>query len=347
MDLPEDFKKFLSDIEPSSSFIQEVSQSHRTLRSRLAKDDDFKTTHVDTWLSGSYKKNTCVRTRTINGRKKKADVDIVVIVNKSTSISSPKSVLQDLNDVLKKYYDNVKINNRSCKIELEHIKMDVVPAVALDGLESLLQIPDKNADQWIYTNPQGHIKFITDENTKSGGLFVPLVKMFKWWWGTHKGDRKRPNGFILECIAAETYNHFEKSKGKAFVELLETISNRFQEIVDSGAMPFAKDPGIPSNNVLDSINTSDFNFFLKKVKSSLSIAREALDCEESGKSSELWRKVFGDCFPQSDSKLAAEEATRKIAAGAGISYSSNGSVRIGEKNRNTINPVPRYYDRED
>ena len=74
MNLPSYFKEFLAEIEPSPSYKEDQQAGHKTLRKRLATDEDFKLIHVNTFLQGSYKRNTAIHP----GK----DVDIV---NKKTS----------------------------------------------------------------------------------------------------------------------------------------------------------------------------------------------------------------------------------------------------------------------
>ena len=46
MNLPSYFKDFLAAIEPSPSYKEDQQSGHKTLRKRLAEDEDFKSIHV-------------------------------------------------------------------------------------------------------------------------------------------------------------------------------------------------------------------------------------------------------------------------------------------------------------
>ena len=56
-----DFESFLRDINPSKSTIDKASSLQRNLREHLRTCDSYRSTHVDTYLSGSYAKQTFIR----------------------------------------------------------------------------------------------------------------------------------------------------------------------------------------------------------------------------------------------------------------------------------------------
>ncbi len=70
MNLPSYFKDFLAAIEPSPSYKEDQQAGHKTLRRRLAEDEDFKLIHVNTFLQGSYKRNTAICRRAFSKRKR-------------------------------------------------------------------------------------------------------------------------------------------------------------------------------------------------------------------------------------------------------------------------------------
>jgi len=73
LELTTHFSKFLSNIEPTYYQKSEASTGHETPRSRLRVDEDYREFFQDSFLSGSYGRDTAVRP--IN------DVDVIVITN--------------------------------------------------------------------------------------------------------------------------------------------------------------------------------------------------------------------------------------------------------------------------
>src|SRR5262245_14386521 len=96
MKLPSYFKDFLTEIEPSPSYKEDQQTGHKTLRRRLAEDDEFKTIHINTFLQGSYKRNTAIHP----GK----DVDIVVVTSLNPDGTTPTEANASLSKVLRKYY---------------------------------------------------------------------------------------------------------------------------------------------------------------------------------------------------------------------------------------------------
>lgn len=84
-----DFESFLKDINPSESTIDEASRLHRNLRDHLKASETYGTVCKDTYLSGSYAKQTFIRPK--KGTDS-CDIDIIVETNRSIN-DSPQCVL--------------------------------------------------------------------------------------------------------------------------------------------------------------------------------------------------------------------------------------------------------------
>ena len=175
------FDEFLSDIEPSPTTKNNASSAHTGLRGFLISDEEFKEYHKNTFLSGSYRRQTAIRPQKKNGHTDRPDVDIIVVTNHSSNDDS-KDIVDLLFKTLKKKYPNIRRQTRSVGIESNKADMDVVPIIPY-GLMYL--IPDRKQKKWIPTNPPGHTKWTTEMNTLAGGRFKPLVKLMKWWRREH------------------------------------------------------------------------------------------------------------------------------------------------------------------
>ena len=101
------FTEFLSDIEPSPTTKSNASSAHTELRDFLKDDEDFKEYHTNTFLSGSYKRNTAIRPRSKDGETERPDIDIIVETT-HTLDDSPKEVVDLLYKTLKKEYSDIR-----------------------------------------------------------------------------------------------------------------------------------------------------------------------------------------------------------------------------------------------
>lgn len=297
------FTEFLADIEPSPTTKCNASSAHTKLRAILREDPDFAPIHKNTLLSGSYKRDTAIRPRIKNGETNRPDVDIIVLTNHSL-FSSPIDAVDDVFDVLTRYYTPTNRQSRSVSVSTGLADMDVVPIIEPDN-DGTYYIPDRNQQQWLLTNPPGHTAWTTETNTMVGGRFKPLVKMFKWWRRENPTVSKRPKGFVLEVITADCMNREETHYGELFVQLLETIVERYAYSTSLGTVPQISDPSLPENNITDGLSFAAFQGFYNKVKNHAVIGREALSLDDQNKATEKWRMLFGSRFPKPPAGKAA------------------------------------------
>ena len=290
------FNEFLKDIEPSPTTKSNASSAHQELRDFLKNDEVFKDYHKDTFLSGSYRRQTAIRPRVKGGQTERPDVDIIVVTNHSTS-DDPKAVVDLLFKVLQKKYSNIRRQDRSVGIESDKADMDVVPVIP-NGLMYL--IPDRKQREWILTNPPGHTNWTTEMNDLAGGRFKPLVKLMKWWRRENPTIAKKPKGFVIECITAECMNCSETYYGELFVQTLENIVNRYRPFVSLGVVPNIPDPGGTGYSVTNGITPEAFAGFFNKAEEHAELGRKALNETDAEKAANLWRKIFDERFPKTE-----------------------------------------------
>ena len=298
MSTKKQFTEFLKDIEPSPTTKSEASTAHTNLRDFLKDHVDYKDVHIDTFLSGSYKRDTAIRPKIKDGKLMKSDIDIIVVVN-YTLDDSPKEVIQFLRDTIKAGGYNLvdPPNTISVGTCSDKVNMDVVPIIAPQGMEGTLYIPDKKLDKWLETNPPRHTLWTTEISDSSNGTFKPLVKLFKWWRRENPTISKRPKGFVIECLVAENMDYSEDNYEELFLSTLENILYNYKTSIQVKTVPFIEDPGVSGNSVTDGMAFEAFEGFYNKAKSHLEIGRQAQQEEDLEKELKLWREIFGDRFP--------------------------------------------------
>jgi len=297
------FTDFLHDIEPSPTTKSYASSAHRALRKFLRKHSVFGKVHVDTFLSGSYKRDTAIRPATKEGEEERPDVDIIVVTGHALS-DEPKDVLDLLYQTLKEQYDDIRKQARSVRISTASADMDAVPIIAPQGLEGTLYIPDRKLDQWLVTNPPQHTAWTTEVNEASGGRFKPLVKLMKWWRRENPTIGKKPKGFVIECIVAECMDLEETQYADLFLGTLEEVGARYKIDVLLERVPYIDDPGVPGNSVTDGITFDSFEGFYNKAKAHAELGRRAQSEQDLDKALALWREIFGSRFPASGASKA-------------------------------------------
>ena len=317
MTTQQQFLDFLYEIEPSTSTVSACSSAHNTLREYLRTDENFKKFHENTFLSGSYKRDTAIRPQKLGGVLQRPDVDIIVVTN-HTQNDQPKTVLKALEKALvDSGYKNIKVNRRSINVAQTTVDMDVVPIIE-NGSSYL--IPDAELKVWLPTNPPAHTQWTVDVNKAAGGRFKPLVKLFKWWRRVHLSELRRPKGFILECLVAQHMSLTETSYEALFVGLLEAIRDNYGYYVSMGTVPWLEDPGVPGNNVFSNVTADEFKQFYDKVKEQAAAARKAKNETDDDKALELWRSVLGKLFPAAASQKSLASSLVRPAVGAGLTF---------------------------
>jgi len=320
MTTQQQFLDMLSDIEPSDSTVAACSSAHNTLRTALAEHEEFGDVHVETFLSGSYKRDTAIRPTTVGGVLQRPDVDIIAVTD-HTPQDEPQVVLDAVHQALVDAgYTALTVNRRSINVKLATVDMDVVPVI--ENGDSYL-IPDIHLKQWLPTNPPAHTRWTVDVNAHAGGRFKPLVKLFKWWRRVHLGGLKRPKGFILECLVEKHMSFFETNYETLFVSLLEAIRDAYGFYVALGTVPYLEDPGVPGNNVFSAVTAEEFKTFYDKVKEHAELARKAKNETDDDEALKLWRQVLGSRFPASASTRSSSGLAGSLlraTVGAGLTF---------------------------
>lgn len=317
MSIRSQFDDLLRDIEPSPTTVTRAQAAHKPLRKFLAEHDDFSAFHKNTFLAGSYMRDTSIRPKTVDGVTSKPDVDIIVVTNFGLD-DDPKSVLENLRDILAEEYElDDKPHQRSVGLITEHVEMDVVPIIAPYGDYGPFYLADKKVG-WQQTNPARHTTWSTEVNKAVDGRFKPLVKLFKWWRRESPGRFKRPKGFVLETVAAECMNRSEKRYPELFLSTLEGIVNKYEyTVIHLEQVPFVADPGVPGNSVTRQLTLDSFQGFVAKAKAHAALGREALATDDAEKALKKWREIFGDRFPRDASTRVAGGLLDGAAAASG------------------------------
>jgi hypothetical protein len=309
------FTEFLADIEPSATTKSNSATAHDDVRAFLQTHETFGPLWVHDFLAGSYARDTALRPRTVDGEVERADIDVCVETLHERS-DRPYDVLEHLCDVLAEEFSLERMNKRSARIWMAKADVDVVPLIA-DGDAYL--IPCRDLDDWKPTNPPGHKTWSTDQNRLFGGRFKPEVKILKWW-RRENPTGKRPKGFVLEVLVAKHAPLAETHYGEAFAATLENIYAAYSALAAIDLMPNIDDPSLPGNDILSKVTLPQWKAFLEKCRVYGDIARRAQDTDDMEEATRLWRRVFGDRFPKTQSIAKAAILGAAFAAPASSGY---------------------------
>lgn len=246
----------------------------------------------DTFLTGSYSRNTMIAPLS------DADVDIFAVLDVKyyyhyNGQNDGQAGLLDLvKRTLKKTYTrtpDISRNGQAVTIRFEDFKVDVVPAFYRQGGGYL--IPNSISQSWISTDPKKHVDIMSSSNSVHNGDMVPLVKMIKGW-NRNIGDFFM--SFHLEVLALSILNNVRISNFPSGVRFYFDKGKDLISKQNPDPAGFGGDIGAYLNS-REKIDDAVSKFQLAYER-----AIKAEECDNRGYTRdafEMWKKVFGDCFP--------------------------------------------------
>lgn len=172
---------------------QTVATRQRNVREAVAAQ--LKVT--DAFPTGSYRRHTLI------GPLRRADVDVMAVLDRSYRARGPRAVLDLVRDVLLAEYTRtpkISRNGQAVTITFSDFVIDVVPAFRLPwwSWNEGWEICDSSRETWITTNPAKHVDISARANKAHSGDLVPRIKQLKAWNRT-VGEPLR--SFHLEALA--------------------------------------------------------------------------------------------------------------------------------------------------
>lgn len=320
--LSKHFDLLLRNIEPEEARAEAAASLPWQMRDFLRENDGITTVDPHSRLVGSYARHVAI--------KKIKDVDVILLVAAAYREQKPEVILDALFSALGGFAEALgdtgevvvrRRQRRSIQVCLvDHaFDLDIVPAVAVDGIDKPLEIPDKDWGKWVETDPFGYADCLSALNSDHGDKVVPLVKLLKHWRDVHMVYH-RPKSYWLECMV---YNQVtegsvvtkDRSYAQIFCDLLKAIQDEYAALLEEdGKVPKVNDPML-GNNVAHNWERAAFETFMRRLDDSRRWADKALEAETTDQAVEQWQKLFGkDWFPDAAS-VAREQGKALRAAG--------------------------------
>lgn len=284
----EEFEKFRSKIEPTEKEISAISASNNRMREILKNSTEISV--VDSFLTGSYARQTMTRPL--------KDVDFLVQMNYGAHKNdNSMQLLHKVRRVLSKAYQAtlVTITPPCVKVQFDYCHFEIVPAFAIKGNEDLFEIPANVGIGWQQTYPKIPDKWITQENKKSEGLFIPTIKILKKWRDIHC---RQLRSFHLEMLTRMAFDNY---KIENYAGGVWAFFERTSYLLDHKKHPFVPEPG--RNNVyVDQYlyaNPSLLAAIRHNIKAHFVFAQKAFDYMQKGQigfAKQMWSKILGSGF---------------------------------------------------
>ncbi len=295
--------ELVRDIEPTAAQKDGARRSHNFLREILATGQIGKRI-VDSYLSGSYPRDTAIQPLD--------DVDVIFVIEPTewpsnlfdrlfSEYPEPETVLKAfLNAIRYRYQDSsLRLQNKSVRLRLNHLDIDVVPAIERGRNDGSILIPDREKDDWIVTAPKKHSEIASAINQQQRGRFKPLVKLLKYW-NCNLPSTARFKSFAVETLACRVFQRTRLNSLEegllVFFDFIAYLGDDGQafEWNDSYGVSFnwfgCKIPDIADtgNNVAAGINKSQEQRF---IENAIVTRNRVLEAQAAHSDDVAWRKM--------------------------------------------------------
>ncbi len=338
MEIKTGFEAFLKEIRPTRSQIADMKSGHQTLRNHLNEFEDLQPWIIGTFIQGSYRRYTAIRPkndersdvdvvvvtripqlytpsralelfepfmeryytgkwqrqgRSIGISLSDVDLDLVITSAPSEALESIIAEITALNSeddpILKsdlfresealEFYTNILNKAQQPQWKLEP-----------------LNIPDRKAGKWEKTNPLAQIGWTRDKNKRCNLHYVNVVKTIKWWRRINSSLNGSPKGYPLEHLIGYCCPDNLTSVADGVTRTLERIVGLYGS---SRSAPILFDHGVVGQNVMARVSDEDWLSFIAEIKGAAILARSALDASTNYESTNAWRELLGNKFPES------------------------------------------------
>ncbi|MGI8711566.1 MAG: SMODS domain-containing nucleotidyltransferase [Acidimicrobiales bacterium] len=256
-DLPTQFTKAKSNVEPINDDKDNAAAAHAEVRKVLEADPDLKEWGIDSVLIGSYKRRVSIR--------RVKDVDVLAKLPTLPTDMIPGDALAHVVKVLRAAFDTddekrVKRQDRSVMVKFPDfdLHVDVVPARPAGDY---LEIPDKQDDgtiAWKTTNPEKLTTLSSELNADYDDEYVPVVKLVRQARRQHLGRKGKPGGLFFEILSYHAFNDDEldtSSTASLFTGVLRSVATQLRDVVNGGDV---EDPTM--DGTVMSVRASDEEF---------------------------------------------------------------------------------------
>ena len=278
---------------------------------------------AETIFSGSFARQTAIRP--LN------DIDIFIVLSRKAHGAlldgHPRACLEELKKVLDDAWPNKEhpiVQNRSVRVDFAGtgIGYDVVPAFRDAEDQEVYTIPNRDTGCWIQSNPRAHKDYANQRNTQAGQRAKPLVKALKHW--NQRFQDPPLKSFHLELMVYSLLGAPPESDAHGLAALFEGLVSRVKgPCPDPAGLGPDVDQGMSDR---DRKRASDLLEMAGKDARAAVVAAADGDTEAAHY---LWRRVFGDRYPEAGKEPTTPAGRAPAVAVAGRTATDAASRRFG------------------
>lgn len=326
------FEAFLRNIRPSPDRREAAKKYPGVVRAFLERTPLLQTIDPHSRLTGSYGRHIAIH--------EIKDVDLVCVLALMYRQQSPVRALEDLKIALDGLADeladelgsrpDVDLREQRRSVRVHFVEpdffLDVVPVLAPEGVLGILEVPDREWQNWQPTACVAYgEEFERMNQNECNEQLVPLMKIVKHWRSQWL-KRDQAKSFWLEAMVINLIR-----RGRiAFTDraLADIVSQTFFAIEDECTptlaiptmTPTIPDPMIPERNpnVAWNWERPAFETFMRRITETTAKLEKALTADTAAAAILAWQSIFGaDWFP-ADITSIAEGISKAAFAGTTV-----------------------------
>ncbi|MGH2748545.1 MAG: hypothetical protein ACRDKB_11555 [Actinomycetota bacterium] len=269
---------------------------------------------LETFLSGSYSRRVQV--------VRLHDIDIIVVLDDPLGVYADSAVaalraIGQAAATCELVSSVTPPRVRSVRLSLHDYEFTVDLVAARepdedeDGLLLACNLPEEGRDDWTWGNPRGQRQAAIDKNDETGGIYVPSVRLVKYWLGRVWGDDERP----FRSYHAESILYGALTEKVEYDEAMVLFFDAAYSALAPGVL--TPDPGAPGTYVDERLDANDRREARDAVAAARAAAHAAYEKEDVEEALDAWAQIFGPAFPAPDTSTNA--VAESLAAGtAGV-----------------------------
>lgn len=295
---------------------------------RVAVEEHLGELFERAFLAGSYAR------RVQTERLKDVDVVVVMVDPDGSFRSSAESALERLRAAGKScgLVEGTRKGVRAVKLEIiGEFTVDLVAALEDPSGEVLLarRLPEERVDDWTCARPQAQRDAAAAKNKQTDGVFVPTVRIVKFWNQRVGAAGKN----LVPSYLAESILFHQLTSACEYPVAVHAFLEAAQRHLSTNT-PTVQCPGDPANYVDERLDEKRREKALTKVETALEHAEEAINESALNEALDSWAKVFGPAFPapggDTSALVKALGSGKTYVKGTGVTTGANGGRQVIE-----------------
>lgn len=306
------FLEFVEVITPSSDEMQTMKTSRTALETKIVTKIDQKLgIKVKFYTQGSGAKKMKTIIKKIDGTY---DADRGIYLLEDPKLN-PETVQGYVYDAVNDHTADGAEHRKKCVRVFYKSAYNIdFPVYYQEDGDDTPRLAVKN-NGWIKDAPRKMVDWLADKKDEDGQL-VRIIKELKAW--ASKCSCKMPSGIALSVWTARNFSAIEDRDDECLLAVLKGIQNDVKYIVQCIS------PVEPYDDLVAKLSDDQKKKFKEELDEFVAGAEKAINEKNQLKSSKIWRKFFGDRFPEGvDEDTEAREAELLASANLVIAKKAN------------------------